>query len=52
METPIAQRVVNLVLRRKRTNKEFILSAQIGEYDVDNVIMDLRSNVNVLPKKI
>jgi hypothetical protein len=50
-ETLIAQRVVNQVLRRKRTNGEFIFSAQIGEYDVDNVILDLGSNVNVLPKK-
>jgi hypothetical protein len=49
-ETPITQRVVNQVLRRKRTNKEFRFSAQIGEYDVDNVILDSGSYVNVLPK--
>jgi hypothetical protein len=50
-ETPISQRVVNQVLHRKRTNKEFRFSAQIGEYDVDIVILDLESDVNVLPKK-
>jgi hypothetical protein len=50
-ETPIAQRVVNQVLHRKRTNGEFRFSAQIGEYDVDNVILDLGSDVNFLPKK-
>jgi hypothetical protein len=50
-EIPIAQRVVNQVLCRKRTNEEFRLSVQIGEYDVDNVILDLGSDVNVLPKK-
>jgi hypothetical protein len=50
-EIPTTQRVVNQVLRKKRTNREFILSAQIGEYDVDNVILDLGSDVNVLPKK-
>jgi hypothetical protein len=42
---------VNQVLRRKRTNGEFKLSAQIGEYDVDNFILDLGSNVNVLLNK-
>jgi hypothetical protein len=26
-------------------------NVQIGEYDVDNVILDLGSDVNVLPKK-
>jgi hypothetical protein len=50
-ETPITQRVVNQVLHRKRPNGEFILSVQIGEYDVDIVILDLGSDVNVLPKK-
>jgi hypothetical protein len=32
-------------------HQEFRLSAQIGEYDVDNVILDLGSDVNVLLKK-
>jgi hypothetical protein len=50
-DTPVAQRMVNQVLRRKRTNGEFRFNAQIGEYDVDNVILDLGSDVNVLPKK-
>jgi hypothetical protein len=38
-------------MRKKRTNIEFILSAHIGEYDVDNIILDLGFDVNVLPKK-
>jgi hypothetical protein len=50
-ETPITQRMVNQVLCRKRTNEEFRFNAQIGEYDVDNVILDLGYDVNVLPKK-
>jgi len=49
-ENSIARRMVNQLLCRKRTNGEFRFSAQIGEYDVDNVILDLGSNVNVLPK--
>jgi argininosuccinate synthase len=44
--------MVNQVLRRKRINEEFRFSAQIGEYDVDNVILDLGSDANVLPKKM
>jgi hypothetical protein len=49
-KTSITQRVVKHVLHRKRTNGEFRFNTQIGEYDVDNVILDLGSNVNVLPK--
>jgi hypothetical protein len=41
MEIPTTHRVVNQVLRKKRTNGEFRLSVQIGEYDVDNIILDL-----------
>jgi hypothetical protein len=51
-ENPIVQRVVNRLLHIKRTIEEFILSAHIGEYDVDNIILDLGSDVNVLPKNI
>jgi hypothetical protein len=47
---PITQSVVNQVLRKKRTNREFRLSAQIGEYNVVNVILDLGFDVSVLPK--
>ena len=32
------------------TGREMILIVQIGEYEVDQVILDLGSNVNVLPK--
>jgi hypothetical protein len=39
-DTPVTQIMVNQVLRRKRTNEEFRFDAQIGEYDVDNVIFD------------
>jgi hypothetical protein len=49
VEIPTAQRVVNQVLRKKKTNGEFRLSVHIGEYDVDNVILDLGFDVHVLP---
>jgi hypothetical protein len=38
-------------LCRKRTNEGFIFSAQSGDYNLDNVIFDLGSDVNVLPRK-
>jgi len=40
-DTSITQRMVNQVLCRNRTNGEFMFSVQIGEYDVDNVILYL-----------
>jgi hypothetical protein len=43
--------MVNQVLHKKRTNKEFRFSAHIGDYDVDNVILDLGYDVNVIPRK-
>jgi hypothetical protein len=46
------QKVGNQVMHKKRTNREFILSAWIGEYDMDNVILDLESYTNVLPRKM
>ena len=34
-----------------RTSQEFRINAQIGEYDIDNIVLDLGSDVNVMPKK-
>jgi hypothetical protein len=48
---PMLSRVVNQVSRKRRTRKELHLSAQIGDYDVDYVILDLGSEVNVMTKK-
>jgi hypothetical protein len=48
--SPTKNKVVNHLLCNKRTNGEFRFSAQIGEYDIDNVILDLGSDVNMLPK--
>jgi hypothetical protein len=49
-ETLNSQRVVNQVLHLKRTNGESRFNAQIGEYDVNNVILDVGYDWNVLPK--
>jgi hypothetical protein len=42
---------VNQVPRKKRTSKELHLSAQNGDYDVDYVVLDLGSEVNVMTKQ-
>jgi hypothetical protein len=38
---PMLSRVVNQVSRKRRTNKELHLSAQIGDDDVDYVVLNL-----------
>ena len=54
-EHPISQdvtnRVVHQIKKYIRTGKEMRLSAQIGEYDMDEVILDLGSEVNVHTKQ-
>jgi hypothetical protein len=40
---PLLTRVVNQVYRKRRTSKELHLSAQIGDYDMDYVVLDLGS---------
>ena len=53
-EHPISQDVVNRdvhqIKKYIQTRKEMRLSAQIGEYDMDEVILDLGFEVNVLTK--
>ena len=44
-------KLVNNIWHKRRTSKELRLSAQIGEYDMDYVILNLGSDVNILPKK-
>ncbi len=36
---------------KKRTGRDIRLTVQIGEYEMDQVILDLRSDVNVFPNK-
>ena len=46
-----ANRVVHHIKKYIRTGKEMRLNAQIGYYDMDEVILDLGSEVNVLTKQ-
>jgi hypothetical protein len=36
---------------RRRTSREFRLNANIGDFNMGDIILDLGSKVNVLPKK-
>ena len=47
----MANRVVHQIKKYIRNGKEMRLSAQIGEYDMDEVILDLGSEVNVIMKQ-
>jgi hypothetical protein len=42
---------VNQVQKKKRTSREFRLNANIEDFNMGDIILDLGSKVNVLPKK-
>jgi len=43
--------VLKISKHKARTGCEMRLTAQIGEYEMDQVILDLGSDTNVLPKQ-
>jgi hypothetical protein len=47
----LLNRVVHQIGKRIRKNKELHLNSQIGEYDIDYVVLDLGSEVNVMTKQ-
>jgi hypothetical protein len=48
---PLLNREVHQIGKKRRTNKELHLNSQIDEYDIDYVVLDLGSEVNVMTKK-
>ena len=48
---PLLSREVHQVSKKRRTNKELHLNAQIKYYDIDYVVLDLGSEFNVMMKK-
>ena len=48
---PLLNREVHQIAKKRRTNKELHLNAEIREYDIDYVVLDLGSEVNVMTKK-
>jgi hypothetical protein len=47
----LLNREVHQIGKKRRTNKEINLNAQIGEYDIDYVVLNLGLEVNVMTKK-
>jgi hypothetical protein len=48
---PLLNRVVHIIAKKRRTNKESHLNSPIGEYNIDYVVFDLGLEVNVTMKK-
>jgi CRISPR/Cas system CSM-associated protein Csm2 small subunit len=48
---PLLNRAVHQIGKKRRTNKELHLNAQIGEYEIDYVVLDLGLEVNVMMKQ-
>jgi hypothetical protein len=47
----LEQKIVNQVCKKRRTSREFRLNANIGYFNMGDIILDLGSEVNVFPKK-
>jgi hypothetical protein len=50
-EGTVEQKTVNHLHTRRRTSREFRMNANIGDFNMGDIILDLGSEVNVLPKK-
>jgi hypothetical protein len=50
-EGKLEQKTINHFHTRRRTSREFKLNANIGDFNMGDIILDLGSEVNVLPKK-
>jgi hypothetical protein len=50
-EGKLEQKIVNHLHARRKTSREFRLNANIEDFNMGDIILDLRSKVNVLPKK-
>jgi hypothetical protein len=50
-EEKLEPKTVNHLHTRRRTSGEFRLNAKIGDFNMEDIILDLGSEVNVLPKK-
>jgi len=51
MEGKLEPKTVNHLHTRRRKSREFRLNANIGDFNMGDIILDLGSEVNVLPKK-
>jgi hypothetical protein len=51
VEGKLEYKTINHLHRRRRTRNEFRLNANIGYFNMGDIILDLGSEVNALPKK-
>jgi hypothetical protein len=51
VEGKLEHKTINHLHTRRRTNREFRLNANIGYFNMGDIILDLGSEVNVIPKK-
>jgi hypothetical protein len=51
VEGKIEHKTINNLHTRRRTSKEFRLNANIGDFNMGDIILDLGSEVNVISKK-
>jgi hypothetical protein len=51
VEGKLEQKMINHFHTRRTTNREFRMNANIGDFNMGDIIHDLGSKVNVLPKK-
>ena len=47
----LQEKHVNHIHKKMKTGRELCMNAQIGDYDMDFIILDLGSDVNILTKK-
>jgi hypothetical protein len=51
ISTPLLEREVCKVSKKKCTGREFKMIIEIGGYDMDGFMLDMGSNVNIISKK-
>jgi hypothetical protein len=50
-EEKLEPKSVNHLHTRRRTSREFRLDSNVGDFNMGDIILDLGSEVNVIPKK-
>jgi hypothetical protein len=51
ISAPLPERDVCQVSKKKCTGREFKMTTELGGYNMDGVMLDLGSDVNIFPKK-
>jgi hypothetical protein len=51
VEGKLEQKIINYLHTRRRTSREFRLNANIGDFNMGDIILDSVSKVNIFPKK-